>query len=168
MTILPLLQRTLAHFRMAELGFLGFVVKILAQTPLTKGAPSRAGVRLGFGRCGLRAPRTTWRYVVAAAGVEEKGREDGKRVLRDCTVTREVEGTQGIVLDVEVERAADFSDMPRKLEARSVILDVEAWRLRFNDDEQRLLGLLLFWSLPHSPLLLCCATQMFSRWYQEE
>ena len=62
-TSLPLLSLTLATFRMAELGFLGFVVKIREQTPLTKGEPSSAGARFTGGRCGLRAPLATCRYV---------------------------------------------------------------------------------------------------------
>lgn len=78
-TIRPLEHRTLAHLRSAELGFLGFVVNILEHTPLTKGLPSRAGARLTGGRCGLRAPRRTWRYVVAAD--DEVWKE---RVRDDC------------------------------------------------------------------------------------
>jgi hypothetical protein len=56
-TVLPLDSFTLATFRMAELGFLGLVVKILEQTPLTKGRPSKAGTRLTGGLCAALAPR---------------------------------------------------------------------------------------------------------------
>lgn len=65
----PLDSLTRATLRTAELGFLGFVVKTRAHTPLTCGAPWSAGERVGVGRCGLRAPRATCRYVTQAAGV---------------------------------------------------------------------------------------------------
>lgn len=53
----PLDSLTRATFRIAELGFLGLVVKILLQTPLTNGLDSRAGTLFTAGRCGFRAPR---------------------------------------------------------------------------------------------------------------
>lgn len=53
----PLESLTRATLRMAELGFFGFVVKILEHTPLTNGLPSSAGTLFTGGRWGLRAPR---------------------------------------------------------------------------------------------------------------
>lgn len=74
---LPFEQRTFATFRRAEFGFLGFVVKIFEQTAFTNGLPSSAGTFEGRPRRGTRAPRSTCRYVVSAAGVDEKQRSDG-------------------------------------------------------------------------------------------
>lgn len=74
-TVRPFVKRTRAILRIAELGFLGFVVKILVQTPLTKGHPSSAGVRLTGGRWGRRAPRIACCSVTCQAGVVEIARK---------------------------------------------------------------------------------------------
>jgi hypothetical protein len=57
-TTLPVLNRTLATFRSAELGFFGFVVPTLRQTPLSSGAMTsrRAGETAWRARCCFRQP----------------------------------------------------------------------------------------------------------------
>lgn len=60
MTTLPLLNRTLAVFRSPELGFFGFVIPVLRQTPFISGRLCSAGERRRRAFCGLRHPRRTW------------------------------------------------------------------------------------------------------------
>lgn len=64
---------------MAELGFLGLVVKIFEQTPLTKGLDSRAGTLLTGGRWDFRAPRRFCCKVTEREGVVENVRTAGRR-----------------------------------------------------------------------------------------
>lgn len=53
-TSLPLLNRTRTHFRFAEFGFLGFLIRVLKTTPRRNGRQS-SGPGLGGGL--LKAPR---------------------------------------------------------------------------------------------------------------
>ena len=55
-TNLPVLSLTLATFRTAELGFLGFVVYTLLQTPFLNGEPSKFGLALSIFFSCLRDP----------------------------------------------------------------------------------------------------------------
>jgi hypothetical protein len=63
---MPLVNRTLAIFRRAELGFLGVVVVTFVQTPLLKGAGKYTG--LFFKRLNPRAKATVfdfrWTFVL--------------------------------------------------------------------------------------------------------
>lgn len=59
-TSFPLLNLTLATLRSPELGFLGFVIPTLTQTPFISGRSFNWGeVSLRAG-CGWRQPRRTW------------------------------------------------------------------------------------------------------------
>jgi len=71
LTTLPVLRRTLAVFRSAELGFLGFVMPTLRHTPLSSGARAVdiAGDVCLRARCGLRHPLATWLSVASTEGV---------------------------------------------------------------------------------------------------
>lgn len=71
MTTRPELNRILAVLRSPELGFLGFVIPVLRQTPFISGLFESAGERPRRARCSLRQPRRTWLYVAATQGVEE-------------------------------------------------------------------------------------------------
>lgn len=57
-TSLPLLSRTRAHLRFAELGFLGLRIMVFSTTPFSWGQPPK-GPTLGGGRLGLPA-RCIW------------------------------------------------------------------------------------------------------------
>jgi hypothetical protein len=72
--ILPLLSLTLAVFRCPELGFLGFVMPTLRQTPFISGRPTIAGLRERRFFWGLRHPLRTWLRVVAQGEVVVKDR----------------------------------------------------------------------------------------------
>lgn len=105
---------TRATLRIAELGFFGFVVKILLQTPLTKGLDSRAGTLLTGGRWAFRAPRRFCCKVTAhGCDVEKDRMEDAAAVegRRDgpATALRKSEDTQfqdivmsGVVVMIKV------------------------------------------------------------------
>lgn len=81
-TTLSLLKRTLATFRSAELGFLGFMTVTLRHTAFMHGFPDvdmagETGLRAG---CACRAPRITWLKVArGAAEVAKPRRERGRR-----------------------------------------------------------------------------------------
>src|SRR5579871_3393221 len=71
---MPLVRRTRAILRSAELGFLGVIVETRVQTPRRCGAPCSAGV-LVFSRLELRPLRINWLTVgigfVSLPGPEE-------------------------------------------------------------------------------------------------
>lgn len=71
-----MLSLTLAVFRSAELGFLGFVIPTLMQTPLSSGALTsrRAGETAFRARWATRQPFETWLYVANGVGVAENWR----------------------------------------------------------------------------------------------
>lgn len=61
-TSFPLVNRTLAILRNAELGFFGVMVRTTKHTPCLCGQPSSAGALLNF-RFGFRGFRTSWLMV---------------------------------------------------------------------------------------------------------
>lgn len=75
--VLPFVNFTRANLRLAELGFLGFIVPTCAQTPLRWGQLFRAG-DLVRGLEVWRAPRMTWLSVARVGEVVWNERGDTK------------------------------------------------------------------------------------------